>query len=86
MKLFTALAALTLIAAPAQAGGYEQAYTGGALYAASCALIKGRINESQAALVVATTLRQKGISTSYAADPMAQKVASLMYVQNGGCR
>ena len=86
MKLFTALAALTLIAAPAHAGPYEQAYTGGALYAASCALIKGRINESQAALVVATTLRQKGISTSYAADPMSQQHARLMYVQKGGCR
>ena len=86
MKLFTALAAITLIAAPAQAGGREQAYAGGALYAATCAVMKGRINESQAGLVTAMTLRLKGISTSYATDPMAQQVSRLMYVQNGGCR
>ena len=86
MKLFTALAAITLIAAPVQAGGREQAYAGGALYAATCAVMKGRINESQAGLVTAMTLRLKGISTSYATDPIAQEVASQMYVQNGGCR
>ena len=86
MKLFTALAALTLIAAPVQAGSYEQAYTGGALYGAACAVKKGRINESQAGLVVVTTLRQKGISTSYASDPIAQQIALLMYAQKGGCR
>ncbi|CAK6693643.1 hypothetical protein OGCDGJMD_01473 [Cyanobium usitatum str. Tous] len=48
--------------------------------------MKGRINESQAGLVTAMTLRLKGISTSYATDPMAQQVSRLMYVQNGGCR
>ena len=86
MKLFTALASITLIAAPAQAGGYEQAYAGGALYAATCAVMKGRINTSQAGVVVAMTLRKKGINASYASDPMAQKVARQMYVENGGCR
>ena len=88
MKLFSlfAAAALTLGATPVQAGGYEQAYAGGALYAATCAVMKGRASESQAGLVVATTLSKKGISVSYAADPMAQQVARLMYVQNGGCR
>ena len=86
MKLFTALAAITLIAAPVQAGVREQAYAGGALYAATCAVMKGRISESQAGLVVAMALRKEGISTSYATDPMAQQVARLMYVQNGGCR
>ena len=86
MKLFTALAAITLSAAPAQAGGYEQAYAGGALYAATCAVMKGRINTSQAGVVVATVLRKKGINASYASDPMAQKVARQMYVEKGGCR
>ena len=86
MKLFTALAAITLTAAPVQAGGYEQAYAGGALYGATCAVMKGRINKSQAGLVLAMALRKKGISTSYATDPVAQQVARLMYVQNGGCR
>ena len=70
----------------AQAGGREQAFAGGALYGATCAVMKGRINESQAGLVVAMALRKEGISTSYATDPMAQQVARLMYVQNGGCR
>ena len=86
MKLFTALAAITLIAAPVQAGGLEQAFAGGALYGATCEVMKGRINESQAGLVVAMVLRDEGISTSYATDPMAQQFARLMYVQNGGCR
>ena len=86
MKLFTALAAITLTAAPAQAGVFEQAYAGGALYGATCAVMKGRINTSQAGLVVATVLRKKGIDASYASDPMAQKVARQMYVENGGCR
>ena len=86
MKLFTALAAITLIAAPVQAGGLEQAFAGGALYAATCAVMKGRVSQSQAGLVVAMALREEGISTSYATDPMAQQFARLMYVQNGGCR
>ena len=91
MKLLTALAtasiALTGIVAPAaQAGSREQAFTGGALYAATCAVMKGRINESQAGLVVAMALREEGISTSYATDPTAQQVARLLYVQKGGCR
>ena len=86
MKLFTALAAITLIAAPVQAGGREQAFAGGALYSATCAVMKGRINESQAGLVIAMALREEGISTSYATDPTAQQVARLLYVQKGGCR
>ena len=56
------------------------------LYGATCEVMKGRINESQAGLVVAMVLREEGISTSYATDPMAQQFARLMYVQNGGCR
>ena len=86
MKLFTALAAITLIAAPVQAGGFEQAFTGGALYTAACAVMKGSINQTQAGVVIATVLRRKGINASYASDPMAQKVARQMYVENGGCR
>ena len=86
MKLFTALAALTLIAAPAYAVSYEQAYTGGALYGAACAVREGRINESQAGLVVVTTLREQGISTSYVSDPVAQQLALLTYARKGGCR
>ena len=85
MKKLLLLAALSF-AAPAYAGPYEQSYTGGALYAAACSVMKGGISESQAGLVVAMTLRKQGISPSYASDPTAQQVARLMYVQNGGCR
>ena len=85
MKRLLLLAALSF-AAPAYAGSYEQGYTGGALYAAACAVMQGRVSESQAGLVVAMTLRKEGISPSYASDPAAQKLAHLMYVRNGGCR
>ena len=85
MKKLLLLAALSF-AAPAYAGPYEQNCTGGALYAATCAVMQGRVSESQAGLAVAMTLRNRGISPSYASDPAAQKLAHLMYVQNGGCR
>ena len=86
MKLFTALAAITLIAAPVQAGGFEQAFTGGALYTAACAVMKGSINQSEAGLIVAMVLREEGISASYATDPMSQQFARQMYIRKGGCR
>jgi hypothetical protein len=78
------LAALSF-AAPAQAGVYEQGYAGGALYAAACAVMKGRVTETEAAAVLSMVLEEKGISQNYAYDPMAKKVASLMYARNGGC-
>ena len=85
MKKLLLLAALSF-AAPAYAGPYEQGYAGGALYAATCAVMKGRLDTSQAGHVVAMALNKEGISTSYATDPVAQKFARLMYIQNGGCR
>ena len=85
MKKLLILAALSF-AAPAYAGPYEQGYAGGALYAATCAVMKGSVSQSQAALALAMTLSKAGISTSYATDPAAQQLAHLMYVQNGGCR
>ena len=85
-QAFLPLLATLAFTTPAQAGVFEQAYAGGALYGATCAVMKGRINTSQAGLVVATVLRKKGINASYASDPMAQKVARQMYVENGGCR
>ena len=85
MKKLLLLAAISF-AAPAYAGPYEQGYTAGALYGAACAVMQGRVSESQAGLAVAVTLRNKGISPSYASDPAAQKLAHLLYVRNGGCR
>jgi catabolite regulation protein CreA len=85
MKLFTALAALTLIAAPTYAGTHDQSYAAGALYGATCAVVTGRASKSQAGLALAMTLREKGISINTASDPKVKQVA-LLLMQKSGCR
>jgi len=83
--LFAPLLAALSFAAPAHAGTYEQGYAGGALYAATCAVIKGEITQSRAATLLASVLNKEGISLRYAYDPVAKQIANAMYVKKGGC-
>ena len=85
MKKLLLLAALSF-AAPAYAGPYEQGYAGGALYAATCAVVKGKTTKTGATAILAAVLKKEGVSLSYVSDPVAQQIASAIYVRNGGCR
>ena len=80
MKILTALATLSLIAAPVQAGGHQfnVGFTAGLTYQLGCRTVRGEMTTAKASKVMVALMRQKGIPTSYIGRADVMKVATTM--------
>lgn len=86
MKLFTAIAALSLFAAPVQAGShsFNVGFTAGLTYHLGCAAHKGEMTSQQAAKTMLRLMKKQGVPTTYAGRTDVSDLAKTM-VKAKGC-
>ena len=85
MKFLSAIATLSLIASPVNAGShsFNVGFTAGVLSKVGCAMSKGRITKDQAAETMVALMTQQGISADYAGRQDVLRLAVNITKANG---